>query len=170
MALPLAPRTTPPGRTSPPGETRSNKMGSSRAQASNVLGRVFGFVFVAIGLWGFWVSADVVRFAGFTSGFPGQHRLKAAIFLLSWMVLFGPFFYFGLVILRSSFGVEERAWLIPLRVFTYLVGLRFSAEKQRREFLNNSTAKPLPPSRQQDYIDMPPDPAGAKSGPSKTSE
>jgi hypothetical protein len=169
MPLPLARRATPAGSVRPAQAGSKEREQSSRARAANALfGRIIGVVLVGIAVWGLWVAADVPRYMD-TAAVPEQHKLNAAVVLLTWLVLFGPFFYFGVVMLRSSFAPEERSWLIPLRVFTYLVGRRFSIARQRREFFSSPSAKPLRPSAN-DYLDMAPAPGGGKSGDSETSE
>ena len=170
MPLPLAPHTPTPSQAPRSGETPSNSGGSSR-RPRNLLGSALGFGLLATSIWGFWVAADISRYAGTSSLGPGGARLGVAIFLLSWLVLFSPFCYFGIVLLRSSFASEQGSWLIPLRVFTYLIGKRLSIEKQRQEFFNNPPAKPLPPPGSPEYLDMPPASPATKSpsDPSKVS-
>ena len=156
MPLPLAPKSKRPAFEPPPGNSRSKEAGPARTRdTTSVLGRIFGITLVAIAVWGIWVAADIARHYGADIASQQQDKLSGMIFLLSWLVLFGPFLFFGAALLRSSFAPEERSWLIPLRVFTYVVGLRFLAEKQRRDFFENSAATPLPPSASQEYLDMP---------------
>jgi len=112
-------------------------------------GGLFGLGLLATAIGGFWVAADVSRYADFSNLGPGGTKLRIAVVVLSWLVLFGPFFYFGVVLLHRSFSSEKRSWLIPLRVFTYLVGRRFSVEKQRQEFFRNLPRKPLPSAASQ---------------------
>ena len=142
----------------------------STRQDPQFFARFFGYALLVVALWGFWVARDVVHHADFTGSVPNHERLSAIVFILTWLVLFGPFAYFGFRILRRSFASEERSWLIPLRVFTYLVGRRFSGENQRREFSDNPRAKSLPPSPTPDYIDIPASSSLPKDGRSKTSE
>jgi hypothetical protein len=156
MPLPLAPKSKRPALKPPSGETRSKVACHARTRgATTVVGGILGITLVAIAVWGIWVAADVARHYGADIVGQQQDKLSGMIFLLSWLVLFGPFLYFGAALLRSSFAPEERSWLIPLRVFTYVVGLRFLAEKQRRDFFENSAVRPLPPSASQEYLDMP---------------
>ena len=119
-----------------------------------------------------WVAKSVTRYAATdVLGTPLKEKLDSAVFLLSWLVLFGPFLFFGVALLLSSFTPEERSWLIPLRVFTYLVGRRFLAEEQRRDTLEKSAGKPLPQSASQEFIDVEPGSArGVKSAKEKTKE
>jgi hypothetical protein len=169
MALPLAPRTTPT-RPAQQGQTRSDRAGNPPSQpAASLFGRIVGSVLLGIAIWGFWVAAEIPRYADTAVLGPQQSKLRAAVILLSWMVLFGPFLYFGIRILRRSFAPQERSWMIPLRVFSYIVGKRFSLENQRREFLNNPGAKPLPPATS-DYIDVTPSPSRVKDANSKSSQ
>jgi len=108
--------------------------------AATIISAATGVAMLAIAIWGVWVSEDVPRYVDTTIAGPGQHKLNAVIFLLSWLVLFGPFLYFGVVLLRSTFSPEKRGWLVSLRVFTYIVGLRAAAEIQRQKFLSNAEA------------------------------
>jgi len=86
---------------------------------------------IAIAIGGLWVSADVPRYADTSILGRQQPGLNAAVSLLTWLVIFAPFLFFGAAILRATFAREERGWLVPLRVFTYFVGLRARAEAQR---------------------------------------
>ena len=141
-----------PADTDPSGQRRS-RAGAAKSR----IGAFLGAAMLAIAIWGFWVSADIARYYGTASVGPEKDSLAWAIFLLSWLVLFGPFLYFGIVLLRSTFAPEERVWLVPLRVFTYLVGLRASAEMRRQNFLHNAGAKTTPPRLPEKSLDAPRD-------------
>jgi len=108
--------------------------------AATIIGAATGVAMLSIAVWGVWVSADVPRYVDPAIAGSAQHNLNAVVFLLSWLVLFGPFLYFGIALLCSTFSPEKRAWLVSLRVFTYIVGLRAAGELQRRKFLGNAAA------------------------------
>jgi len=101
-----------------------------------ILGMGTGLGMIGIAIWGLWVSADLPRYADTSISGRQQHGLNAVISLLSWLVIFGPFLLFGVAILRSTLARQERGWLVPLRVFTYFVSLRASAEAERRHWSN----------------------------------
>jgi hypothetical protein len=132
------------------------KRRSGAEVAATIIGAASGVAMVAIAIWGVWVSADVPRYVDTTIAGPGQHNLDAVIVLLSWLVLFGPFLYFGIVLLRSTFSPEKRAWLVSLRVFTYIVGLRAAHEAQRRKFFSDAAANGGPQRLSEKPIDVSP--------------
>ena len=157
MALPLVPRNSPPRHTPQAAQVRSDGQGPLRGRGSAIFSRVAGFVLLGIAVWGIWVAADVRRYAAADVLVPQKDKWNVMLVLLTWLVLFGPFFYFGSVLVRKSFASEEHSWLIPLRVFTYLVGRRYSVEKQRLEFFDDSAnAERIGPSSQQEHLDVKP--------------
>jgi hypothetical protein len=134
-----------PSRSEGPEETDSSRAKQSRiSAAASLLTTALGIAMVGIAVWGLWVSGDVVRYGIDGRVVPGKDNLNALLFLLSWLVLFGPFLYFGVVILRFAFTPEKRSWLVSLRVFTYIVGLRARAEMENKDFRSKSAAKTLP--------------------------
>jgi len=104
---------------------------SSATVVAAILGMGTGLGMVGIAIWGLWVSADLPRYVDTSLSGRPQHELNAAISVLTWLVIFGPFLYFGAMILRSTFARQERGWLVPLRLFTYFVSLRARTEAQR---------------------------------------
>ena len=138
MPLELIPR---------PAASGSRKRGYSKGKSfATYSARVFGAALIGIAIWGVWISKDVARLAGDGGVATGKHSASDAAFFLIWLVVFGPFLYFGVAILRSTFTHEGRAWLIPLRVFTYIVGLRAIAEMRRRNSVKKTDSKVLPMS------------------------
>jgi hypothetical protein len=111
------------------------------------LATVIGLALVGIAIWGLWASADVARLVANVAGAPEKHNLSSAAFLLVWLVFFGPFLYFGVGILWSIFSRRSGAWLAPLRLFTFIVGLRAAAEENRRQAGNKSDEKAFPAPR-----------------------
>src|SRR5437899_10226738 len=109
-------------------ESRSRPIHRSRDGISALLGITIGLVLAVIGIWGFWISAEVARMAASDSIAPAKQNPSAVVFCLVWLVCFAPFLYFGAVVLRVTFAPESRAWLVPLRLFTFIVGLRAAAE------------------------------------------
>ena len=116
-----------------------------------------GLALVGIAIWGLWVSADVARLVASAALTPEKHNLSVATFLLVWLVCFGPFLYFGAAILWSTFAPEKRGWLVPLRLFTFVVGLRAAAEVSRRLSRNKSGEKLLPDPRPPEQVAQSPD-------------
>jgi hypothetical protein len=108
------------------------------------LATLIALTLIGIAIWGLWVSADVARLVANAAVAPANHNLSSAALLLVWLVFFGPFFYFGAAILWSTFVPESRVWLGPLRLFTYIAGLRAAAEESRRLSSNESGQKVLP--------------------------
>jgi hypothetical protein len=98
---------------------------------------------VVIGIWGFWISADIARMAASDSIAPPKQNLSAVVFFLVWLVCFAPLLYFGAAILWITFAPESRSWLVPLRLFTFIVGLRAAAEVSRGSSNNKLGEKML---------------------------
>lgn len=107
---------------------------------------VIALTLIGIAAWGLRVSADVGRLVERASTAPTSHNLSMATFLLVWLFCFGPFLYFGVAILWSTFAPESHAWLAPLRLFNFIVGLRALAESRRRYSNDKSGEKALPAS------------------------
>ena len=126
-----------------------------------VLLLAFSVALVAVGVWGFWIAADVARYV--PSDAKEAVRLRGVVFFLTWLVCFAPFLYFGVALLWSLFTPEDRSWLTPLRWFTWVVTLR--AVKERRSLGQESQPKMLPPGPSRkaltDVIDV--SPPGQKS-------
>lgn len=118
---------------------------------------VIGLALVGIALWGLWASADVGRLVASASVAPVRHNLRAAAFLLVWLVFFGPFLYFGAAILWYTFGPKSYTWLAPLRLFTFVVGMRAAAEERQRLSRSTSGEKTLPPPRPPEQVGPSPD-------------
>jgi hypothetical protein len=117
----------------------ANRSRPSRAQAAKLLIAGFGVVLVGIAVWGVWISAGVGGFVPATR--PGDHSLSTAVSVLTWLVFFGPFFYFGAALLYSAFAPEDRNWLVPLRWFSVVVALRTIADAKRQSSVNAAAGK-----------------------------
>jgi hypothetical protein len=117
----------------------------SRSERVAVYGAtILGVVLIGIAVWGVWVSADVARLAGSKGATKAEQSAGEAAFLLVWLVVFGPFLYFGALVLRSVVTREGRAWLVPLRLFTYIVSLRAKAEMRRPDSGKRKDSKTHP--------------------------
>ena len=99
-----------------------------------LLATLIALTLIGIAIWGLWVSADIAH-------------VVAGDFFLLWLVFFGPFLFFGVAILWSTFSQQRGSWLAPLRLFTFVVGLRTVAEESRRRSSNKSGKKSLPAPR-----------------------
>jgi hypothetical protein len=74
---------------------------------------VAGAGMIAIAIFGLWVAAAVARPSGDPLTASAEGLLAPAKFILSWMVMFGPFFFLGSAMLRSAIRKnwpEARAW------------------------------------------------------------
>jgi hypothetical protein len=108
------------------------------------LATAIALAMVVIGISGFWISADIARMAASDSIAPAKQNLSALVFFLVWLVCFAPFLYFGAAVLWATFVPESRSWLVPLRLFTFIVGLRAAAEVRRRPSDHKLGEKMLP--------------------------
>ena len=135
-----------PNRPEPRSKTR-RRFFLGRVSAS--LASLIALTLIGIAIWGLWVSADVAHVVAGASVPSAKHNLSAATFLLVWIVFFGPFLYFGIAIVWSTFSSQSGTWLTPLRLFTYVVGLRAAAEENQRPSRNesgeNALTAPRPP-------------------------
>jgi len=108
---------------------------------------VIALILVGIAIWGLWASAAVARLVANASTGPTEQNLSVATFLLVWLVCFGPFLYFATAILWSTLAPESHAWLAPLRLFNFIVGLRTLAESRRWSSGDKSKAPRASPQR-----------------------
>lgn len=120
----------------------ANRSRPSRAPAAKIVVAGFGAALVGIAVWGVWISAGVGQLI------PGaraeDHNLSTAVSVLTWLVFFGPFFYFGAALLFSAFAPEDRNWLVPLRWFSVIVALRTIADAKRQSSVHAATGKLSP--------------------------
>jgi hypothetical protein len=143
-----------------PKHTEPQARATRRSLASRVpafLATIIAVTLIGIAIWGLWVSADIARVVAGAGASVAKHDLSASIFFLLWLVFFGPFLFFGVVILWSTFLPESRAWLAPLRMFSFLVGLRAAAEADGQRSPNKSREKALPASRPPQEVGLSPD-------------
>ena len=68
----------------------------------------------------------------------------------------------GFVVLRDTFRPERRAWLEPLRMFTYIVGLRAVHDIVKREHEQQAGARTLEGQGPQKALGPPPDAPGGE--------
>lgn len=122
--------------------------GRRSGKAMVVLLLALSAALVALGVWGFWIAADVARFV--PSDAKEAVRLRGVVFFLTWLVCFAPFLFFGCALLWSLFAPQDRSWLTPLRWFTWVVTLRAIAE--RRSLSQESQAKMLPPGQSRNAL------------------
>lgn len=112
------------------------KMGRVAEAAALTLAFVISLAFVAFSIEGFWICRGIAHSSNDEMLGPGKSLFVALRFVLSWLVLFGPFALTGLWILRSTlkkaFGKQDERWLYPFRVFMTVVGVKMAAEQQAK--------------------------------------
>jgi hypothetical protein len=96
-----------------------------------LLATLVALTLIGIAVWGIWVSADVAR------------QVAGGFFLL-WLVFFGAFLFFGVVILWFTFSRRDRSWLTPLRLFTFVVSVRVATGESQRRSSDKPDEKALP--------------------------
>ena len=102
---------------------------------------LIGAAMVGIAIFGFWVAAAVARPSGNPLTASPERLLAPVKFILSWLVMFGPFFFFGTAMLRSAIRKnwpDRRAWrlfaaLAAPRWLTPAGGSGYAAQLQRYE-------------------------------------
>jgi hypothetical protein len=99
---------------------------------------------IGIAIWGLRVSADVAH-------------VVAGDFFLVWLVFFGPFLFFGVAILWSTFCRQSGSWLAPLRFFTFVVGLRVAGGEDQGRSSNKSRERALPAPSPPNQVGLPSD-------------
>lgn len=97
---------------------------------------VISITLVAFSIEGFWICRSIAHSSDDTMLGASRSLFVTLRFVLSWLVLFGPFALVGVWLLRSTlkkiFGKQDEKWIYPFRVFMAVVGVRIAAEQQAK--------------------------------------
>lgn len=112
------------------------RIGRVTKAAALTLAFVISFTFVAFSIVGFWICWGIAHSANDEMLGPSKSWFVILRFVLSWLVLFGPFALTGLWLLRytlkKTFGKQDERWFYPFRVFMAVVGVRIAVEQQEK--------------------------------------
>jgi hypothetical protein len=126
---------------------------SSRANVAIKFATVMiGAGLIALGIWGFWASAD---WAAQLAADPirtsvDQLTEVAAIFI--WLVMFAPCLAGGVLLLWAAFTTEGDSWLAPFRMFNFILAYKIFRETRRRESTQGTCIDILPTSSEQKLL------------------
>jgi hypothetical protein len=98
----------------------------SAARAATILGALAGAFLLGIGVFGL---SCLLLFSGPSAGSSMYVPLATGKVTISFAVFSGVLVFVGIVILQQTFRRENSGWLLPLRLFTYLIVRRRAGER-----------------------------------------
>ncbi len=112
------------------------RMSRGAKTAALTVAFIVAFAFIGFSIGGIWVCRGIAHSADDQMLGPAKSVFVVLRFVLSWLVLFGPFALAGAWLLRSTlkkaFGKHDERSLYPFRVFMAVVGVRIAAEQQAK--------------------------------------
>jgi hypothetical protein len=121
------------------------RIGRVATIAALTLAFVISFAFVAFSIVGFWICGGIAHSSDDEMLGASKSLFVTLRFVLSWLVLFGPFALAGVWMLRytlkKAFGKQDERWLYPFRVFMAVVSVRIAAEQARSRRLQAENEK-----------------------------
>jgi hypothetical protein len=114
----------------------------SATRAATILGVLAGSFLLGIGIFGL---GYLLLFSGPSASSSIYVPLATGRVTISFAAFSGMLVFVGIIILQRTFRREDNSWLLPFRLFTYLVVRRRSREHANRTGPHLTSTKPHPP-------------------------
>ena len=144
MEKPLATNPAASARQEPLDDETVRRIDRAGYLAAKALGAIVGGLLVVGGILGLvldWLDARQ----------PAQ-AYSSLRFSMAFLTFCLAAAVIGFVILRDTFRPEQRAWLAPLRMFSFIVGLRAVADIVKRDYPKQAGARTLPGEAQRSLL------------------